>query len=102
MRVSLSKKSLKKTAFLALVTFSTLSWVQTFAATITIKNGVRSWTTASDWDLGRVPTATDDVVINGGKVISISSVTTATCKSLTIASGSGITLDGTLQLAETI
>ena len=57
------------------------------------------WATATNWDLGTVPTSADIVVIAASKSVIISNVTTVTVEKMTLNSGASLTNNGTLTIA---
>ncbi|CAN5416554.1 hypothetical protein BH11BAC2_BH11BAC2_08260 [soil metagenome] len=69
---------------------------QTSAATKTC-TGTGSWNTSGTWSPSGVPSSSDDVIITGNFTVSVN-ITTATCKSLNINSGSTLTIPNNKKL----
>ena len=72
--------------------------VGAYAATYTFNGTTNTdWATATNWDLGTVPTSADVVVIAANVVISNS--TTVTVEKMTLNAGVSLTNNGTLTIA---
>ncbi|MFV5683899.1 T9SS sorting signal type C domain-containing protein [Flavobacterium sp. GB2R13] len=76
-------KKLLFTLFLVLVQTVVFAATNTYLGSTTV-GGKLLWSTAANWSLGAVPTATDDVVIPSGKTVTLD-VTPVYAKSLTIS-----------------
>lgn len=83
--------------FIFLMTLS--SWTLAHAATVTFNGTTNSdWATASNWDTGTLPTASDNVKIAPGKTAVISSTTSVALDFIQLEAGSSLVNQGTLDL----
>lgn len=69
--------------FLVFVQFVCFAATNTYSGSTTV-GGKLLWSTAANWSLGAIPTATDDVVIPSGKTV-ILDVTSVSANSMTIS-----------------
>ncbi len=74
--------------------------VEAYAVTVTF-NGTTDtdWATATNWDLGTVPTSADVVVIATSKSVVIANGTTVSVEKITLNAGASLTNNGTLTIA---
>lgn len=95
------KSSLSKLLGVVIVLANVFFANSIYAATITTKLA-GPWTTASNWDLGRIPTSSDDVVLKYYMTLGVD----VTCNTLniqsggrlTVAAGTSVTVSGALTL----
>lgn len=75
------------------------AWTSAHAATITFNGTTNTdWATASNWDTGTLPTASDNVIIAPGKTAVISSTTSVALDFIQLEANSSLVNQGTLNL----
>lgn len=86
-----------RSLFLFLMALS--AWTLTHAATVTFNGTTNTdWATASNWDTGTLPTASDNVIIAPGKTAVISSTTSVALDFIQLEANSSLVNQGTLNL----